>query len=557
MKKTVLLFSLIMAVHSAAFASSPTELRVAISQEYENLNPLVKTMTATTYITQMVNRALTSMDENGKWIPQLVKSIPTLENKQAKLSADKKKIMATFEIRENAKWGDGQDITCADLAFSRQIAMSDNVAVGNKEQYSDIESIDWDSKTPKKCVFTWVKAKWDFYQLADFIPVPEHLEKPIFEKYKDQKEGYEKNSLFTKDPSNPGLYNGPYRVKEVKLADHVTVVINPYFYGTAAKIPSIMIKLIPNTGTLEANLQSGTVDAVSSLGFTFDQALAFEKKVKRDKLPFDVVFKPSVTYEHIDLDLQNPILKDVRVRKALVYAINRPELVKALFENKQQPALHNIAPMDSWFTSSPNDIVLYPYDKKKAAALLDEAGWKLEKDGFRHKDGKRLSIPFMTTAGDKTRENVQVFLQGQWKAVGIEAAIRNEPARVFFGETVRKNKFNGMAMFAWQSMPENSPRTNLHTLQIPSEKNGWSGQNNPSYSNPEVDALLDQLELEFDSAKRKQIVAKILHHYTDEVPVIPLYYRSEVAVIPKNIKGLHLTGTQFSESNSVENWDMK
>ena len=72
-----------------------------------------------------------------------------------------------------------------------------------------------------------------------------------------------------------------------------------------------------------------------------------------------------------------------------------------------------------------------------------------------------------------------------------------------------------------------------------------------------MDALLDQLELEFDSAKRKQIVAKILHHYTDEVPVIPLYYRSEVAVIPKNIKGLHLTGTQFSESNSVENWDMK
>ena len=69
------------------------------------------------------------------------------------------------------------------------------------------------------------------------------------------------------------------------------------------------------------------------------------------------------------------------------------------------------------------------------------------------KDGKRLSLEIMTTAGDRTRELVEQVLQGQWKAVGVEIRIRNEPARVFFGETVSKRKFPDLALFAWFSGP--------------------------------------------------------------------------------------------------------
>jgi peptide/nickel transport system substrate-binding protein len=561
MKKTAsLIFGLVLGTLPSALcaaALSNSELKVGIVQEFENLNPIVMTMSATTYIYQMVGRSMVSLDATGKFVPQLVKSIPSLENKQAHFTADKKKIIANWELKDNAKWGDGQDITCEDLAFTREVAMNANVSTPDKEVYSKTESITWDPKTPKKCVFTYEKAEWIFYQMTDFRPIPKHIEMGVYEKFKDQKEGYEKNSNYTKNPTEPGLYSGPYKISEVKLADHVTVVPNPYFYGAAPKIKKIQIKLIPNTGTLEANLRSGTIDAISSLGFAFDQALAFEKKVKNDKLPYTVDFKPTITYEHIDLNLDHPILKDLKVRKALVHAINRDQLVKALFEGKLEPAIHNVSPMDPWFTKDPKDIVFYSYDRKKAGSLLDEAGWKLEGDGYRHKDGKKLSLVFMTTAGDKTRENVQVFLQGQWKSVGIDVQIKNEPARVFFGETLRKRNYGAMAMFAWASAPEANPKSNLHTSQIPSEKNGWSGQNGGGYSNPEVDKLVEDLDLEFNAAKRKQIVAKILHHYTDEIPVIPLYYRADVAVNPPNLVGVHLTGHQYSESNAVENWEVK
>lgn len=539
-------------------APTNAELKIGISQEFETLNPLVMTMSASVYMYRMVGRSLVVLTPEGKWVTQLAKDIPSLEKGTAKILevGGHKKIQATWEILDAAKWGDGKPVICQDFITSHKIATSANVSVGEKEQWTQVEKIEFDPQTPKKCLFTYEKAKWDFYQLAQFFPVPTHLEQPVFDKYGKQKEGYDKNSTYVRNPTNPGLYNGPFVITEVKLGSHVAFAPNPQFYGKQPNIKKIVVKLIPNTGTMEANLRSGTIDMISTLGMDFDQALAFEKKVKGEKLPYVVHFVPSVTYEHIDLMLDNPTLADVRVRKALLTAINREDLVKALFENKQQVALHNVSPKDSWFTSDPKLITTYSYSKRAAGKLLDEAGWKMGADGIRVKDGKRLSLNFQTTAGNKTRELVQVYLQNQWKQSGIEVLIKNEPARVFFGETTSKRKFEGMALFAWVSSPENSPRSTLGSKSIPTKDNGWSGQNFHGWKNAAVDKALDALDLEFNAKKRQDLAHEILKHYTAEVPVLPLFYRSDISVTPTNLKNYKMAGHQFYETNNVEDWNL-
>ncbi len=544
---------------NAATRPSNQEFNIGISQEFESMNPMIMTMAASTYLYNLVGRALASLDANGKWYPQLAKSIPSLENGGAKIVTvgGKKVLQATWEILDNANWSDGKPIVCADFKLPRMIAESPNVSVGSKETFTMVSTIEWDEKTPKKCLFTYDKVRWDFYQIPSFYPLPSHLETAVFEKFKGQKEGYEKNSTYVKNPTAAGLYNGPYVVSEVKLGSHVTFTPNPHFYGVKPKIQKIVIKYLPNTGTLEANLRSGTIDSVASLGFTFDQAIAFDKKSKSENLPFNTVFVPSLTYEHIDLNLENPMLKDVKVRKALVYAINREELVKALFEGKQKVAIHAMAEIDPWFTNDPKKITLYPYSKREANRLLDEAGWKMGTDGIRTKDGQRLTLQFMTTAGNKARETVQTFLQSQWKSVGVEVTIKNEPARVFFGETTKKRKFGAMAMYAWISSPESIPRSTMHSSNIPSDKNGWSGQNNMAWSNKKVDALIEKLETEFDFKKRVALAQQLMAEYTADVPVIPLYYRSDIAVNPKALKNFSLPGHQFSETNQAENWTLE
>ncbi|MFV8257799.1 peptide ABC transporter substrate-binding protein [Bdellovibrio bacteriovorus] len=542
----------------AVAAPSNTELKIGISQEFETMNPLIMSMSASAYMYRMVGRSLVVLTPEGKWVTQLAKEIPSLDKGTAKIIEEggKKKIVANWEIIESAKWGDGKPVICQDFITSHTIATSPTVSVGEKEQWTQVEKIDIDPKNPKKCTFKYEKAKWDFFTLAQFFPVPTHLEKPVFDKYSKQKEGYEKNSNYVRNPTNPGLYNGPYVISEVKLGSHVAFAANPNFYGKQPNIKKVIVKLIPNTGTMEANLRSGTIDMISTLGLDLDQALAFEKKNKSENLPYVVHFVPSVTYEHIDLRLDNPILKDVNVRKALLYSINRDDLVKALFENKQQVALHNVSPKDPWFTADPKEITVYRYSKREAGKLLDAAGWTMGKDGYRYKDGKKLSIVFQTTAGNKTRELVQVYLQNQWKQAGIEVLIKNEPARVFFGETMSKRKFEGMALFAWVSSPENSPRSTVYSKAIPNNSNGWSGQNYHGWTNATVDKNLEALDLEFNAKKRADLVHEILKLYTAEVPVLPLYYRSDISVTPKNLKGYKMAGHQFYETNNIEDWNL-
>lgn len=542
-----------------AQALTTDEMKIGVSQEFENLNPLIMNMVATTYMYHMTGRTLVTIDASGKWIPLLAKKIPTIgrDAKQVEVGG-KKTVVATWEIRDEAKWSDGKPLVCADFALSREIAMNPNVSIPDKDTYSRVEKIEWDEKNPKKCTFTYDKPRWDFYQHGTFYAVPNHIEREVYNKFKDVKEGYEKNSNFTRNPTLDGLYSGPYKIAEVKLGSHISFVQNPHFYGAKPKFKKVIVKVIPNTGTLEANLRSGTIDLISVLGLTFDQALALDKKVKTENLPFVVNFKPSIVYEHIDLNLDNPILKDVKVRKALVYGINREELVNALFEGKQKVAQHFTSPIDPWFTADPKKVTLYPFSRKDATKLLDEAGWKVDaKDGYRYKDGKKLSFAFQTTAGNKTRETVQTFLQNQWKEIGVEVVIKNEPARVFFGETTKKRLFSGMAMYAWTSSPENNPRSTLHSSAIPSEKNGYSGQNQPGWVNKKVDEAIEKLEGEFNAKKRIELAHSIMKAYTDEVPVIPLYYRADVAVAPKALAGFELTGHQFQDSNFIENWSVR
>jgi peptide/nickel transport system substrate-binding protein len=536
-----------------------SELKIGMSQEFENFNPLIASMSATTLMSKLAMRDLVYIDANGKWMPQLVKSIPTLDNGGAKIVTvgGVKKIEAVWEILDAAVWGDGVPVTCDDASFAIKVASAATVSVGEKEVFTQVEKITVDPKNAKKCTFLYDKAKWDFYQLGTFHLLPKHLEEKIFNMYGAENGGYEKNSLYTKDPYNKGLYNGPYLLQEIQLGDHVTFVPNPKWWGETPKIKKIIFKYIPNTGTLEANIRSGTIDLISTLGLSLDEALAFDKKVKAENLPFQVLFQPSTVYEHIDLNLDNPALKELKVRKALNYSMNREELVASLFEGKQSPAIHNITPKDPWYTDDPSKVTIYKYDPRQAEKLLDEAGWKPGSDGIRMKAGKKLSFTLMTTAGNKTRELVEVYLQNKWKQVGIEVNTKNEPARVFFGETTKKRGFDSMALFAWVSSPENSPKSTFLTANIPTAKNGWSGQNYMGWKNPKVDKLLLDLDTEMVHEKRIAIIHEVLKYYTDEVPVLPLYYRSDVAVIPTQLKNFRLTGHQFPETNEVEKWTLE
>jgi peptide/nickel transport system substrate-binding protein len=539
----------------AGAAASNQQLVIATTQEFESLNPLIMQMAASNYISAMVDRPLMIIDGKWNWNCELCVKVPSIENGLAKIVDDKgtKKLRVEWELKPGLKWGDGKPVTGHDFKLTWEIGKSPNVSVGSKDAFERIEAVEVDAKNPLKFTTVYKEPRYDFYQLS-INPMPSHLEGPIWEKTKDQTGAYEKQTVYTTDPTNAGLYNGPYVVTELKLGSHVVVRKNANFGGSPAQIEKIIVKLIPNTQTLEAALLSGEIDMVGELGMSFDQAVEFEKRMAKDskhKDSFKTLFRDGLTYEHVDLNLRNPVLQDKNVRKALMHAIDREKLTQALFSGKQKAALSNFHPLDPYYSA---DAIKYEPDQKKAAALLDEAGWKVGAGGIRTKDGKKLELTIMTTSDNKTRELVEQYIQAELKKVGIQVAIKNEPARVFFGETVRKGAYPALAMFAWVSSPDSPPRSTLHSKEIPTKENSFNGQNSGAFANKRADEILEEVFREFDFAKRKALMAELQKIYTDEVPTIPLYLRASIAVIPANLTGFELTGHLFYSTLAVEKW---
>lgn len=550
MKKLLGVFGLILLVSTSSFSLSKDSLTIAISSEFDNLNPVIASQAVTNFILYSVFRPLVVLNLDGKWVPMLIKEMPTIENKKAVKKGEGLEV--TIELIEKAKWGDGTPVTCRDIAFAWEVGKNKNVSVPSREPFENISAITADKKNPKKCTISFVKAKYNYFNsMPD--PLPAHLEEEVFKQYSVKPEGYDTNSLYTKNPSNPGLYNGPYMISEVKLGSHIIVVPNPHFYGKKPFFQKIVFKYLPNTATYEANLRAGNFDLIASAsGLSLDQAVIFDKKVKSDNMPYSVIFADGVIYAHIDLNLSNPILADVRVRKALSIAFNKEDMIKSLLEGKGKIAHHFVTDKDPWYTEK---VAIYKYNKREAQRLLDEAGWKMGPNGIRQKDGKPLSLTIYGGAGLKLIENILAYLQDKYKAVGIELNIKTEPGRVFFGETVPHRKYD-MALYSWVSIPESTPRSTLHSSMIPSEKNSWSGQNSGGYNNPEVDKLIDVLEGELVAKKRAEVAKKIIDFYTKDIPVMPIYYRPNNAVVPKELKGFRLSGTLFYETLYCENWSL-
>ena len=532
----------------AARAGGSGELKIGLTQFPSTLHPNIDSMLAKNYVLAMTARPITVYDQEWQLICMLCTELPTLENGLAKkepLPDGGEGMALTYTLQPEATWGDGTPVTTKDVVFTWEVGRNLESGVTNSELYKRILGIDViDDKTFTMHVD---RVTFSYNAINDFRLVPAHIERPIFEAGPTE---YRNRTAYDSDPTNPGLAFGPYRVVEIVKGSHVVLEPNPTWWGEAPAFDRITVRTIENTPALEANLLSGSIDMIAGeLGLTIDQALAFEKRHGED---YQVIYKPGLVYEHIDLQLENPILQDVRVRHALLYAIDRDALNDRLFGGKQPPADTSVSPLDKVHS---DDIRRYPFDPSKAAALLDEAGWSEIKNGVRHNAaGEPLTLEFMTTAGNRTRELVQQVLQNQWKQIGIEARIRNEPARVYFGETLDQRKHKALAMFAWSSSPENVPRSILHSEEIPTEANGWSGQNYTAYKNPEMDDLLDRTERELDFEKRKALWARIQQIYAEDLPVLPLYWRANTYVLPNWLGGVRPTGHQYTTTLWVEEW---
>jgi peptide/nickel transport system substrate-binding protein len=527
-----------------AQAAEHDELTIGIVQFPNTLNPNIDVMAAKSYVLGFAVRPFTVFDADWKLVCLLCTELPSFENGRAVVTEQpggKKGVDLTYTIRPDAEWADGVPVTADDVKFTYEVGRDKQSAVSNAEFYRRITSVD--VKDDKTFTLHSDKLDYDYAAIDDFVLLPAHIERAAFA----DPAQYRMRTLYGTDPTNPGLYNGPYRVTELAPGSHIVLEPNPHWAGAKPPFRRITIRAIENTAALEANLLSGTIDMIAGeLGLPLDEALAFDKRHGGD---YRVIYKPGLTFEHIDANLAVPA--DRRVREALLRGLDRAAIVNSLFAGRQAVADSFVDPLDKGFT---DDVPHYPYDPARAQQLLEDSGWHLQADGTRkNADGTTLSLELATTAGNRSRELVEQVLQSQWKKIGVDIRIHNEPARVLFGDTLQHRNFE-LAMYAWISSPENVPRSIFRSDEIPSAANGWVGQNLVGYDNPEMDRIIDALEIELDPDKRTALWKEAQQLYATDLPSLPLFFRSDAFVLPKWLTGLRPTGNQYPSTLWVTDW---
>lgn len=533
----------------AALAVTPAhakdELVVAMTQMPGTWNPVISSMLAKSLIANMTARPLTAYDADWKLVCLACTELPTVENGKARvidLPDGKKGMEIDVELRD-LRWGDGVPVTTKDVAFTLDVGKHPLSGVASSEGFKRVLKLD--VKDDRRFTMTIDRVTFD-YNSSALLLLPAHIEKPIFEANPAE---YRNKTAYDTQSTNPGLAFGPYRIVEIVPGSRITLEQNSTWTGEKPYFKRIVVKIIENTAALEANLLSGGVDYVlGELGLSLDQAIAFEK---RHGGKYNVIYKPALIWEHIDVNLDNKLLADKRVRQAMLLAIDRKAISEKLFDGKQPIAHGGISDLDPMFSPAARQ---YGYDPAAAKKLLDEAGFSTIRNNVRQNAaGERLSIELGTTAGNRVRELVAQVIQSQLRQVGIEARIKADPPRLFF-EVMNRRNYGGLGMYAWVQRPGGVPRSTLHSKEIPTAENGWSGQNYPGYANPQMDKALDDAERELDVDKRRAFFAEIQKLAADDLPSLPLFFRVDPFVIPKALKGVTPTGTLNSSTLWIEQW---
>jgi peptide/nickel transport system substrate-binding protein len=533
----------------AAPAMAKDDLVIGVAQFPSSLHPDIDAEVVKDYVIGFALRPITAFDPAWKNSCLLCAELPTLANGLVKiedLPGGGKGLAVTLKLRPGLKWDDGVPVTTKDMLFTWKIGKDPASGFSNPNAWSRASSIDViDDHT---AVIHLPRMDVSYNQWDQLLPA--HIEEPIYDRARASGD-YIKQTAYNRAPTTPGLYDGPYRIASYQSGVQVVLEPNPYWPGRKPGFKHIVIKLIANTAALEANLLSGDVDMVAGegIGLTIDQVLALRKQHPG---AFIYEFKPSLTYEHIDLQRDNPVLQDIRVRRALIAATDRRTLVSQLFAGMQPVAATWVNPLSPYYDKA---VTPAPYDPARAKSLLAAAGWKPGSDGIcRNAAGQRLSLEISTTSGNNLRELTEQVLQSQWKAAGIEVTLKNEPPRTLFGETLKQREYTGMAMYAWSSGVTESPRRTLGSDQIPTARNNWGGSNYVAFSDPTMDSDIAKAETELDPVREMAIWAQMQKIYAEQAWVLPLFFRADTPVLPKWLKGYTDTGQSDMGVLWAENW---
>jgi len=503
------------------------------TQEPDSLLGFATSMTAAMNIVAQYQDGLIYEYPNGTLAPRMALNVPNFKDGTwTTYDVNGKTWMkTTYYLRKGVKWSDGVPVNYKD---DINFAVYDIYLSGKIEQipttdpYDKIEKIEFPD--PYTMVITWNETTP--YANTGLPIYPKHFwaSTPL-------------EQITSSDLANKPVHCGPYKIEQWVQGSYLSLVPNPYWFGWAGSKPLIqkfVYQWIPDTNTMLMNVLAGKLD-LTLLG------LGVKEAAQAEKIPtINVQRVPSAYWEHLELNVTDPILSDVRVRKAIAYGIDYDDLNNRVFLGQRKVVHWPYIGLLNEYYRNPK-AVLPGYDPAMANKLLDDAGWKMGSDGYRYKDGKKLTLELSTTTRQDRKDQATV-LQAQLKKIGIDIQTKFLSSTYFFGTYTTHRMFQ-IAMFAWGGDPlDPGGFTLYHSSQIPTEANNWQGQNYMGLSDPTLDDAIYKATHEVDPAVRQKNYYIAEQRLADLVPQIGLNQWTDIFTVKKN---LAMAGFGFVLSSTI------
>jgi peptide/nickel transport system substrate-binding protein len=517
---------------SAADTSHPVSgdwAVVRFESEPDNLNPLLTQQGVALYTLLGINNSQVYELLMGYDPKDWSLTKPILAGAPPEISGDH--LTYTFKIRDGVKWHDGRPFTPDDVLFTFKAVACPLADTAPLRSYlNDLRDIQADGRTVR-----FLMSKPNAYNVSNlaniFAIIPKHIFDP-----EGLLDGFSYNDIagpkgktelkikkfadeFNKHPANRHpVGTGPFKFEKWDSGRELALVRNEDYWGKKPYLDKIVYRVITDYAAALTALKAGEVDVQPRLlpvqyseqtgGASFDQQFT--------KLTYSIPNEAEIIWNN-----ERPFFKDKRVRQALTMLIDRQMIVDSIRMGLGKIGVSPVDPNSKDFNTNLKPL---PYDPKRAAELLDEAGWKdHDGDGIRDKDGVKFKFEFLGSTGSAVYKQLSPVLADEMKKAGIEMTERVLDFPVMI-QSLKDHRFDASTLNL-----SHGDLTDGDAYQVWHSSAAAGGSNFSNFKNPEADHLLEMARQEFDPEKRKQIYWQWQDIFHDEQPVTFLYYFQEPA----------------------------
>ncbi len=486
-------------------------LRIAASSEPDVLNSLITTSGYSSRILALVNDGLVSLNERLEWEPDLAQSWTWSQDG----------LVLTFHLRQGVQWSDGEDFSAYDVQRSYELYVDPRISSSRRSNFNDIESFTaLDSQTVE---VRFLRRSRDQLFNANLSIFPAHI---VDKLDPEQVQSWPIN----RHPV--GL--GPYQLKSWEAGSRIVLERNPHYFGAKPYLDEIVFEFTPEQAVRLLRLEAGEVDMVENIPPKDEGRL-------QKSAPWIKIYPISGRlFGYLNYNVRRPFLSDARVRRAISHGIDRKAFTENLMFGRAQPAASLIPPALAW-AHDPN-LAPDAFDPELSRRLLAEAGFEdRDGDGVVEKDGKPFELEITTRTGDPVRENGALILQENLRQIGIKVKLRLMEYSAALAE-VRAGRYD-IYYGHFGSRMSVDPTMLVCT---------GGAVNYGGYSNPKMDALVEEGLATMDTDKAQAIWYEFQKLCDEEQPWTVLYYYDSLVGIQRAFQGC--TPNNLSPFYGVEKW---